>query len=134
MSCGRIVRVIVPEYAQRRPHARGARRIELRRDIGDEEHVGRPASECCGDLAITARFFFWPRRRVEVAREQWREITRGGVREEIALRLDTAGRKDGDLLAGCSPPLERRSDVRVDLAFPLELSALVPCLPNATLE
>src|SRR3989442_15461498 len=103
MICERIVRLIVPAYAQRRPHARGARRIELRRDVGDEEHVRRPASECSRDLAIAARFFFWPRRRIEVAGEKWREITRGGVREEIALRLDAAGRKNGDLFAGRSP-------------------------------
>src|SRR5947209_20423769 len=98
MICERIVRLIVPAYAQRRPHARGARRIELRRNVGDEDHIGRLTSECSSDLAITARLSLWPRRRVEVAGEKWREITRRRVREEIALRLDAAGRKNGDLL------------------------------------
>src|SRR5256885_16849754 len=99
MICERIVRLIVPAYAQRRPHARGARRIELRRDVGDEEHVSRPASECSGDLAITARFSFWPSRRVEVAREKWREITRGGVFEEIGRALAAPEREKGEPLA-----------------------------------
>ncbi len=41
MICGGIVRLIRPAKTQRRPHAGGTRRIQLRRDVGNEAHVLR---------------------------------------------------------------------------------------------
>src|SRR5467141_3604445 len=103
--------------AQRGPHARCKRGVELGAHVGDEEHNVRGLTERRGDPAIAVRFALGAGRRVEVAGQKWREIARGGVGEKTALRRDAARGKDRDRLAGGVPTLERRAHVRIE--FPL---------------
>src|SRR2546430_16102217 len=85
--------------AQRSMHSSRPRRIELSNDVGHEQHVLRGAVQRSGDAPVTRRLALRSGRRVEIPGEKRREIAGSRIREETALGLNAAGRKDGDRLS-----------------------------------
>src|SRR5213594_3549514 len=108
-------RAISRANAQRRLHARRPCRIELGRDIRNEQQILRLKSHDLRNLPVARGISLGARRRIEVMLDEGCQVARLRVREEQLLREHAPGRKNSDLYFPALPARERRWDVRKHL-------------------
>src|SRR5579859_3670844 len=130
MICARIVRRLGAAHAECRLHSGRMCGVELRGHIRDEHHLRRRLMQRVRDRAIACSLTLRPGGGVEIAAQETREIARGGVRKQIALRLDAARREDRDLPARPAPAFERRLYIGIEFALALELTAAIARFPD----
>src|SRR5688572_21092620 len=89
--------------------------VELFCDIRQEHHRCRRLRDRCEDLAISGRLTLRAYGRVEVVRQQRRQVAELGMAEEQLLRFDGAGRIDAEGAAFLLPTSQARRYFIVDL-------------------